>query len=61
MYRAMSSRAFFRVGYAVRCTRSTFTAALNDSASALSKQIPVRPTDWRIPRPASTPANSAEV
>ena len=37
------------------------TAALKDSARALSKQIPVRPTDCRIPRPSKTAANSAEV
>ncbi len=61
MYRAISSRAFFRVGYAVRLTSSTFSAALNDSASALSKQIPVRPTDCRIPSLPRTAANSADV
>jgi hypothetical protein len=61
MYRAMSSRAFFTVGYTVRWTRSTFTAALNDSARALSKHDPVRPTDWRIPSPSRTAPNSADV
>ena len=61
MYRAISSRAFFRVGYTVRWTRSTFSDALNDSASALSKHDPVRPTDWRIPSPSRAAANSAEV
>jgi hypothetical protein len=34
---------------------------LNDSARALSKQMPVRPTDWRIPSRPRTAANSAEV
>jgi hypothetical protein len=34
---------------------------LKDSARALSKQMPVRPTDWRIPSCSRTAANSAEV
>ena len=41
--------------------RSTFTAALKDSARALSKQIPVRPTDCRIPSCFRAAANSADV
>jgi hypothetical protein len=57
----VSSRAFFIVGYSVRWTRSTFTAALNDSVRALSKHDPVRPTDWQIPSPSRTAANSADV
>ena len=61
MYRAMSSRAFLIVGYTVRCTLSTLTVALNDSARALSKHDPVRPTDCRIPTPPRTAANSADV
>jgi hypothetical protein len=35
MYLATSVRACSRVGYTVRLTRSTFSAALNDSACAL--------------------------
>ena len=33
------------VGYTVRFTRSTFNVALNDSARALSKHDPTRPTE----------------
>ena len=45
----------------MRLTRSTFTAALNDSACALSKHTPVRPTERRIPSAAVLLANACEV
>src|SRR5664279_2627166 len=61
MYRATSFRACSRVGETVRLTRSTFTAALNDSACALSKHTPVRPTERRIPSSAVLLANACEV
>src|SRR5660398_201963 len=61
MYRATSFRACSRVGYTVRLTRSTFTAASNDSACALSKHTPVRPTERRIPSAAVLLANACEV
>src|SRR5829696_7426741 len=41
----------------VRCTRSTFNEALKDSASALSKHDPVRPTDRRTLSAAAASAN----
>jgi Helix-turn-helix domain len=37
------------------------TAALNDSARALSKQLPVRPTDRRIPNSSAAVANASDV
>src|SRR5664280_2479970 len=61
MYRATSFWACSRVGWTVRLTRSTFTAALNDSACALSKHTPVRPTERRIPSSAVLLANACEV
>src|SRR4051812_33686827 len=61
MYRVTSARACSRVGYTVRLTRSTLIAALNDSASALSKQLPVRPTERRIPNCPAAVANASEV
>src|SRR6266540_3019545 len=61
MYRATSLRACSRVGYTVRLTRSTFTAALKDSAWALSKHTPVRPTVRRILSSAVLFAKASEV
>src|SRR5664280_2575355 len=61
MYRATSFWACSRVGWTVRLTRASFTAALNDSACALSKHTPVRPTERRIPSSAVLLANACEV
>jgi hypothetical protein len=44
----VSLRACSRVGYTVRVTRSTLSAALNDSTGALSKQDPTFPTELRM-------------
>src|SRR6185437_1459266 len=61
MYLATSARACSRVGYTVRLTRSTFSAALNDSACALSKHDPVRPTERRMSSSAAARANASQV
>ena len=61
MYLTTSERACLRVGYAVRWTRSTLSAALNDSAWALSKHDPVRPTERRMSSSAVARANASHV
>jgi transposase InsO family protein len=56
----MSFLACSRVGYSVRLARSFFSVPLNDSVQALSKHVPVRPTERFTPKPSARSTNSAE-